>query len=133
MSAAMARPYALVNHLLRLNVDRSGRRAGVGRLGWERRPDGTYLDLCAGTLDLAATLARAPGFRGTVLGADFVLPMLARGKDKAPRTRPVGADALALPFVDAPLDGAMVAFAVRHLPDLDAGLRDTHRVRSEER
>src|SRR5256885_2568948 len=109
-------------------LDRSWRRAAVRRLAWERRPDGTYLDLCAGTLDLAATLARAPGFRGTVLGADFVLPMPARGKDKAPRTRPVGADALALPFVDARFDGAMVAFGVRNLADLDAGLRETHRV-----
>ena len=120
--------YDLLNHLLSLNVDRSWRRAAVRRLAWEQRPDGTYLDLCAGTLDLAATLARARGFRGTVLGADFVLPMLARGKGKAPRTRPVGADALALPFVDARFDGAMVAFGVRNLADLDAGLRETHRV-----
>src|SRR3989449_443119 len=120
--------YNLLNHLLSLNVDRSWRRAAVRRLAWEQRPNGTYLDLCAGTLDLAATLARAPGFRGTVLGADFVLPMLARGKGKAPRTRPVGADALALPFVDARFDGAMVAFGVRNLADLDAGLRETHRV-----
>src|SRR5207244_106827 len=38
------------------------------------------------------------------------------------------ADALALPFVDARFDGAMVAFGVRNLADLDAGLRETHRV-----
>src|SRR5216117_1062639 len=50
------------------------------------------------------------------------------GEGKAPRTRPVGADALALPFVDARFDGAMVAFGVRNLADLDAGLRETHRV-----
>src|SRR2546430_2299371 len=106
---------------------RSGRRAGGRRLAWERRPDGPYLDLCAGTLDLAATLARARGFRGTVLGADFVIPMLARGKGKAPGVRPVGADALALPFADARFDGAMVAFGVRNLADLDAGLREAHR------
>src|SRR5205809_1101292 len=37
-------------------------------------------------------------------------------------------DALALPFVDARFDGAMVAFGVRNLADLDAGLRETHRV-----
>src|SRR6059058_6318297 len=87
MFTAIAPRYDLLNHLLSLNVDRSWRRTAVARLGWEAKPDGVYLDLCAGTLDLAATLARAPGFRGTVLGADFVLPMLARGKGKAPRTQ----------------------------------------------
>src|SRR5438094_7024004 len=126
--AAIAPRYDLLNRLLSLNVDRSWRRAAVRRLAWERRPDGTYLDLCAGTLDLAATLARARGFHGTVVGADFVIPMLARGKGKAARARPVGADALTLPFADARFDGAMVAFGVRNLADLDAGLAEAFRV-----
>lgn len=128
MFAAVAPRYDFLNHLLSLNVDRSWRRAAVRRLGWERRPDGTYLDLCAGTLDLAATLAREPAFSGRVIGADFVVPMLVRGKTKAARTRPVGADALTLPFADAGFDGVMVAFGVRNLADLDAGLAEAHRV-----
>lgn len=128
MFAAVAPRYDFLNHLLSLNVDRSWRRAAVRRLGWERRPDGTYLDLCAGTLDLAATLAREPAFSGRVIGADFVVPMLVRGKTKATRTRPVGADALTLPFADAGFDGVMVAFGVRNLADLDAGLAEAHRV-----
>src|SRR2546427_147877 len=105
MFTAIAPRYDFLNHLLSLNVDRRWRRAAVARLGWEARPDGVYLDLCAGTLDLAATLARARGFRGTVIGADFVVPMLARGRGKAERTRPVGADALTLPFAVEPCVG----------------------------
>src|SRR6059058_4591146 len=115
MFTAIAPRYDFLNHLLSLNVDRRWRRAAVRRLGWERRPDGVYLDLCAGTLELAETLAREPRFTGRVIGADFVVPMLERGKGKSPRTRPVAADAL-------------VAFGVRNLADLDAGLRETYRV-----
>jgi demethylmenaquinone methyltransferase/2-methoxy-6-polyprenyl-1,4-benzoquinol methylase len=128
MFTAIAPRYDLLNHLLSLNVDRRWRRTAVRRLGWEARPDGTYLDLCSGTMDLAAALARAPGFRGRVVGADFVVPMLARGRGKAARVAPVGADALALPFPDASFDGAMCAFGVRNLADLDAGLAEAARV-----
>ena len=128
MFTAIAPRYDFLNHLLSLNVDRSWRRAAVRRLAWERTPDGTYLDLCAGTLDLAATLAREPAFAGRVVGADFVVPMLARGKGKTARARPVAADALTLPFADGRFDGAMCAFGVRNLADLDAGLREAYRV-----
>jgi demethylmenaquinone methyltransferase / 2-methoxy-6-polyprenyl-1,4-benzoquinol methylase len=128
MFTAIAPRYDFLNHLLSLNVDRRWRRRAVRRLDWERRPTGTFLDLCAGTLDLAATLARLRGFAGSVIGADFVVPMLALGRNKAPRVSPVGADALALPFAEATFDGAMVAFGVRNLADLDAGLSEVARV-----
>jgi demethylmenaquinone methyltransferase/2-methoxy-6-polyprenyl-1,4-benzoquinol methylase len=122
MFTAIAPRYDVLNHVLSLNVDRRWRRRAVARLDWERRPDGTYLDLCAGTLDLAAELARRTGFRGRIIGSDFVVPMLKLGRGKAARTAPVAADSLALPFPDACADGAMVAFGVRNLADLDAGL-----------
>ena len=125
---AIAPRYDFLNHLLSLNVDRSWRRSAVARLGWESKPDGTYLDLCAGTLDLAAELTRQSGFRGRVIGADFAVPMLAQGRDKSPRTVPVAADALELPFPAARFDGALMGFGVRNLADLDGGLRETARV-----
>ncbi len=125
---AIAPRYDFLNHLLSLNVDRSWRRAAVARLGWEAKPDGTYLDLCAGTLDLAAELARREGFRGRIVGADFVVPMLKRGRHKAARTSPVAADALELPFLTARFDGVLVGFGVRNLADLDAGLHEAARV-----
>jgi demethylmenaquinone methyltransferase/2-methoxy-6-polyprenyl-1,4-benzoquinol methylase len=120
--------YDLLNHVLSLNADRRWRRAAVAKLGWEAVPSGRYLDLCAGTLDLAAELGNRPGFTGTVIGADFVPAMLTRGRGKSPRVVPVGADALTLPFADGSFDGATVGFGVRNLMDLDAGLREVARV-----
>ncbi len=122
--------YDLLNHLLSLNVDRRWRRRAVNGLCWDRKPDGSYLDVCAGTFDLSLDLARRRGFRGTVLASDFARPMLLQGMGKlrgAP-VHPVCADALQLPFPDAVFDGAMVAFGVRNLSNLKRGLGELARV-----
>ena len=130
MFSDIAPRYDLLNHLLSANVDRAWRRTALRRLGWERVPDGRYLDLCAGTLDVAVQLARQPGFRGRVLAADFAEPMLRAGTRKRAGlpVAPVTADAQQLPLAAASVDGAIVAFGVRNLADLDAGLREVHRV-----
>lgn len=122
--------YDLLNHVLSLNIDRGWRRAALADLGWRDRPDGTYLDLCAGTLDVGAMLAKTDGFRGRIIGADFAEPMLRKGVGKADPNvlTPMVADALDLPVRDATLAGAIVAFGVRNLADLDAGLREVRRV-----
>jgi demethylmenaquinone methyltransferase/2-methoxy-6-polyprenyl-1,4-benzoquinol methylase len=125
---AIAPRYDLLNHLLSLNIDKRWREAAVDALDWERKPDGRYLDLCAGTLDLAAALARRSGFRGLVIGADFVKPMLERGRGKAARVSAVNADALDLPLADASCDGATVGFGMRNLSNLEAGLAEAARV-----
>lgn len=130
MFSSIAPRYDLLNHLLSLNVDRRWRRRAVDRLGWERTPGGTFLDNCAGTLDLAIELARRAGFHGRVVGSDFTFAMLAGGTHKVERlpVEPLCADALALPFADRSFDGATVGFGVRNLADLDAGLRESARV-----
>jgi demethylmenaquinone methyltransferase / 2-methoxy-6-polyprenyl-1,4-benzoquinol methylase len=122
--------YDLLNHLLSFNIDKGWRRKAIAALEWARWPDGTYVDLCAGTLDVSLMLAGAPGFRGRVVSADFAEPMLRHGASKrrgAPVT-PVVADALQLPIRDGAAQGAIVAFGVRNLSDLDAGLREARRV-----
>ncbi|HEX2168039.1 MAG TPA: class I SAM-dependent methyltransferase, partial [Longimicrobiales bacterium] len=75
-------------------------------------------------------LADRPAFSGTVLGFDFAYPMLdaGRGKLQGRRIAPACADALRLPLADGSVSGAMVAFGVRNLADLDAGLREFSRV-----
>jgi demethylmenaquinone methyltransferase/2-methoxy-6-polyprenyl-1,4-benzoquinol methylase len=130
MFGDIAPSYDFLNHLLSFNIDRGWRRRALSMLAWEKTPSGTYVDLCAGTLDIAAELAGRPEFRGQVLGADFSEPMLRHGQQKVAgkAVRPVTADALALPFKAGSCDGAIVGFGVRNLADLDAGFREVHRV-----
>lgn len=122
--------YDLLNHLLSFNIDKAWRRKAIAALGWERAPAGTYVDLCAGTLDVSAQLMRANGFRGTIIGADFAEPMLRAGVAKSPASvvSPVVADALDLPLPDDRAAGAIVAFGIRNVANLDRGLREVHRV-----
>jgi len=122
--------YDLLNHLLSFNIDRSWRRLAIAELGWEGRPEATYLDLCAGTLDVGNELARTPGFRGHVVSADFAEPMVraGRAKTRGVALSPIIGDTQELPLAVSTAAGAIVAFGVRNLADLDAGLREMHRV-----
>ena len=122
--------YDLLNHILSLNIDRVWRRKAIAELNVGRSPAGNYLDLCAGTLDISVALTATKGFAGSVIGADFAEPMLraGRGKIGTARIAPVTADALSLPLPDACMAGAIVAFGIRNVADLDACLREVHRV-----
>ncbi len=122
--------YDLLNHVLSLNIDRAWRRKAVDRLDWEREPDGTFLDACAGTYDLALELARRPAFQGRVVASDFAQPMLVTG---LPKLEGVGissvcGDSLRLPFPDGSFAGATVGFGVRNLSNLGRGLAELRRV-----
>jgi demethylmenaquinone methyltransferase/2-methoxy-6-polyprenyl-1,4-benzoquinol methylase len=122
--------YDLLNHLLSFNIDRRWRRRAIAKLDPTRHADGLFLDLCAGTLDVAAELSRTPGFRGLVLGTDFAEPMLRAGLSKAPRVlvAPVTADMLELPLADGSAAGAIVAFGIRNVASLEAALAEVYRV-----
>ncbi|HUP00479.1 MAG TPA: class I SAM-dependent methyltransferase [Gemmatimonadota bacterium] len=134
MFDALAPRYDLFNDVLSAGIHRRWRARAIDALAPE---DGRrYLDLCAGTLDLAlAILARAP--RAQVTGVDFSLPMLARGcaksRERAGRrggapVRPVAADALRLPFPDRTFAGCTIGFGLRNLADYGAGLAEIRRV-----
>ena len=130
MFSQIAPRYDLLNHLLSFNIDVHWRKKAIAALEWSRAPRGTYIDLCAGTLDVAASLSRQPGFAGRVIGADFAEPMLRAGTGKSlpAIVWPVVADALELPLPDNVASGAIVAFGIRNVADLDAGLAEVYRV-----
>ena len=123
----IAPTYDFLNHLLSANVDRAWRRTTVRRLALTGRE--RVLDACTGTGDLA--LALLDGGAGEVVGSDFAPQMVERARRKAEgraHARFLVADTTRLPFADASFDVATVAFGVRNLEDLDAGLRDLFRV-----
>jgi len=124
MFDAIAPRYDLLNRLLSLNIDRRWRRRAVA---WSK-PHGPVLDVCTGTGDLAAAFVRATG--EPVVGVDFCAPMLRHGKDKAvcSQVRFVRGDALRLPLPRDNFDVVSVAFGIRNVSDLDAGLEELVRV-----
>jgi demethylmenaquinone methyltransferase/2-methoxy-6-polyprenyl-1,4-benzoquinol methylase len=65
-----------------------------------------------------------------IIGADFAEPMLRAGVSKIGdrNIAPVTADALMLPLRDNSVSGAIVAFGIRNVADLDEGLREVNRV-----
>lgn len=131
MFSAIAPRYDLLNHLLSLNIDKSWRRRAVDRLLQGNDPAGTYLDACAGTMDLSVELAKRATFEGRVLASDFAYPMLAAGKHKTLKLenlKTACADALQLPLPSNVFSGATVGFGVRNLASFEDGIRELTRV-----
>ena len=130
MFSDIAPYYDRVNAVISFRLDHWWRRRAVRELGIERDPAGHYLDLCAGTLDIASHMARLPVFRGRIVAADFAESMLRAGRHKAPASSVdlVTADALALPFAEQFASGAIVVWGLRNVVDIDAALREVYRV-----
>ena len=123
--------YDLLNHTLSLNVDRLWRRRVVSIVG-KRHPQHVF-DIATGTGDLAIALARRiDGVR--VTGIDLSEQMLAVARRKvgelglSDRIDLEQGDAEHLAAASSTADAVTVAFGVRNFGNLDAGLRELHRV-----
>jgi demethylmenaquinone methyltransferase/2-methoxy-6-polyprenyl-1,4-benzoquinol methylase len=129
MFSAVAPRYDFLNHFLSMGRDIAWRKATARALrSVLERPDCKVADLCCGTGDLAFELERYSA--GRVFATDFCHPMLVLAKTKARRhsTLFLEADTLALPFPDAFLDVATLAFGFRNLASYAGGLREIRRV-----
>lgn len=125
MFGTIAERYDLTNTVLSGGVHYLWKRMVVRAL--PLNPDARILDLCTGTGDLLPLLRRR---FASVIGADFSLPMLRVGQARPGHAALpiVQGDALRLPFADSSFDGMTVAFGVRNLEALGAGLQEMFRV-----
>lgn len=133
----IAARYDLINDLQSLGLHRYWKNRVIALAG--PASGKLALDLCCGTGDLAFALAQQGA---GVLGVDFTVRMLAvaqrrtlkmkAGKGETedwPRTPQfVQGDALRMPFPDASFDIVTIAYGLRNLADLTAGLREMQRV-----
>lgn len=131
MFAEIAPTYDRLNHLLSANIDKRWRKITVRQLSdILQRPAPVVLDLCCGTADLTLEIAEAAP-QAEVIGCDFCHPMLVIGIRKFhPQSKSilVEGDALHLPFGDRSFDAVTIAFGLRNLENVAAGLREIYRV-----
>jgi demethylmenaquinone methyltransferase/2-methoxy-6-polyprenyl-1,4-benzoquinol methylase len=124
----IAPTYELVNRVSTFGMDARWRRRTIRAA--ELAGGETVLDICCGTGDLVRGFAAYKPSPGAVIGVDFAANMLASGQYDGPAApiQLIRADGLHLPIADASVDVTSCAFGVRNFQDLDAGLREMHRV-----
>ena len=123
--------YDLLNRVLSAGIDVRWRRRCVDALALP--PTARVLDLCTGTADvLLEWLGRSRQAHG--VGVDLSSGMLKHGELKirragaAWRAALAAGDAERLPFRPESFDGAVAAFGIRNVGDIDAALREAARV-----
>jgi demethylmenaquinone methyltransferase/2-methoxy-6-polyprenyl-1,4-benzoquinol methylase len=121
MFDGVAHRYDLTNTVLSFGQDKRWRRCT--RIALAPRPGERVLDLAAGTAVSTVEFTRAGAWSVAV---DFSLGMLRAGRCR--KVPLVGADALALPFVDGAFDAVTISFGLRNVADPDAALAEMARV-----
>ena len=131
MFAGIAGRYDLLNHVLSLNIDKRWRRKVSAELRniLEDR-DSVVLDVACGTGDLALELNK--NSQAKIIGTDFCRPMLTIARSKSADEKHeipyIEGDALSLPFADERFNAVTIAFGLRNLANVPAGLAELRRV-----
>lgn len=127
----IAPTYDALNHTLSFGFDRSWRRKAIRALT-TFKPN-SVLDIATGTGDFALAVARKLKLHH-VTAVDISEGMMRVGREKAAReglhdvVRFQREDCSHLSFSDNSFDAVTVTFGVRNFEDLDACLREMHRV-----
>lgn len=129
MFGSIAARYDVANDVLSFGIHRLWRRKAVRSL--EPRGEGTILDLCTGTGDVAFEIERQFGRRIHVLAIDFVPEMLELAREKAAKRGSSTVefrqgDAMSLPADAKALKGATISFGIRNVDDPLACMKGIH-------
>jgi demethylmenaquinone methyltransferase / 2-methoxy-6-polyprenyl-1,4-benzoquinol methylase len=132
MFGSVVRVYDFLNALLSLNFDKSWRKFAA-RVS-DIKPNIKVLDVCTGTGDLAISYSKLLNGDGLVVGSDYCHEMLRYGLPKIKKRhledkiKFIEADTLQLPFRDNTFEISTVAFGIRNVADLEAGIKEMGRV-----
>lgn len=132
MFGSIARVYDPLNTILSFNFDKSWRKFAVKVSAVA--PDARVLDVCTGTGDLAIAYSRVLHGDGRVVGSDFCHEMVRLADHKlkkrnlSGKIRVIEADTLHLPFQDNSFHVSAVAFGIRNVADLRAGITEMVRI-----
>jgi len=124
MFAGISHRYDFLNSLLSLRRDKYWRRFAA-----EKLPSGLVLDVCSGTGDVAIEVSK----RNDAIASDFCAEMLKLCALKITKRNIkniycIQNDAENLSFKDNSFDGAIVAFGIRNVADIEKALSEMHRV-----
>ena len=126
--------YDRFNDLLSLGQHRIWKKMA---LRWcEPKQGEKWLDLCCGSGDMTALVAKQVTPMGQVIGLDFSKQLLAiaaqKTKTYAPSIQKVltwqEGNVLSLPFAENSFDGATLAYGLRNVVDIPKCLSELHRV-----
>lgn len=129
---AVAARYDLMNDLMSGGIHRLWKDAMVDWLA--PRPGQHMLDVAGGTGDVAFRLAARTKGKGSVVVCDINEEMVRVGRDRViDRGLLSGVDWLVgdaqdLPVADRTMDSYTIAFGLRNVTNIDAALREAHRV-----
>jgi demethylmenaquinone methyltransferase/2-methoxy-6-polyprenyl-1,4-benzoquinol methylase len=121
--------YDLLNDCISFGLHRFWKQKAVDCL--KLNPGQYALDVCTGTGDLIHYLEKRVGPTGKLTGLDFSEEMLAIARNRYQDKKRIHfeqGDAQDLPFGEDHFDGAVVAFGLRNVTDIDKTLQEMMRV-----
>ena len=130
----VANRYDLMNDLMSGGLHRLWKDAMVTWLNPPKRDGWRSLDVAGGTGDIAFRIIEASDRKAHVTVLDINGSMLTVGRERGERLGLganldfVEANAEELPFEDGSFDAYTIAFGIRNVPRIEAGLAQAHRV-----